>query len=196
MAKSRFNRRRTRPGRFFVYLLAGAFVLALGGVAAEHGGPTFNGALVAKSAKPAPPAPAPSKNNNQASTQSSPNLQTSSGVVSNTSSDTVPPSANQCTTHSNKQGTDTHTKCTASDGSAAGGTTSCPQYSQQTNQGPDKVRCQKNNHPQPTQCWWSTTDTHTHNGVTTTNTQWRVYNDKEHPNGNEPKNERCEASGS
>ena len=61
MAKSRFKKK--SPGRLLTYLSAGVLVLGIGGIAAEHGGPTISGSLVAAKAQPAsqpaPPAPAP-----------------------------------------------------------------------------------------------------------------------------------------
>ena len=189
MAKSRFSRSRSRPGRFFVYLLAGAFVLGVGGMAAEHGGPTFNGTLVAKSAnKPAPPAPKPNNHNSS-------NLQTV--AQSQATHTTVPPNGtippnSTCTTSKNGD----HTKCTSSDGSVtkdAGG--GCPAYGSTSNAHGNQVKCQKAPHnPQPTQCWWSQTEINNHNGDT--KTEWKVYNDKDHGNGkNDPKQDKCEASG-
>jgi len=199
VSESRFKRRGPRPIRLFTYLMAGVLVLGVGGLAAEHGGPNFNGALVAGKTKPAPPAPKPSHNNQTPNNNASTNQQTSSAEQGSSTTDPPVSTSKQCTTHSNKDGSDTHSKCTQADGNATGNQ-SCPAYGAPSSKD-NQVKCQKDDHPKPGQCWWSTTDTHTHtdkngNTVTTTKTEWKVSNDKDKSGHNDQNKEHCEASGS
>jgi hypothetical protein len=190
VAKSRFNRRGPRPGRFLVYVLAGALVLALGGLAAEHGGPNFNGALVAgkaKSSQPAPPAPKP--NNSQVSSNQASSDAKTTPTTSTTCS--TAPAGSQCHVDKNGNG---HVR-TTSDAMTypPNQPADCPAKGAKQNP-QNKVHCQNPPKNQPDACYYKQTNTQYKNGqATKTDTQYKVQKDKD--NKKDQKNEKCEASG-